>query len=181
MYANRIQASSGTHGRRSTASGATQLPAMRGAWRRVSAALAAVTAALVLCACSGMKGLLPGEHADTANQVAAAPSAGIKRTRMTSRDILLEWGTLAGDRPPFRNKRMAPPSPLDTLNEPAYVLTIPQIMANAACRSCDERPYHAMVVNASLRHGVPASLIHAVIQKESGYNPAVTSRRRARG
>jgi soluble lytic murein transglycosylase-like protein len=30
-------------------------------------------------------------------------------------------------------------------------------------------------------HGVPAALIHAVIQKESSYNPAATSKRHARG
>ena len=139
-------------------------------------------AALALCACGSLQALLPGEHADAAVQAAAAPPAEARRTRITSRDIMLEWGTLAGDRPPYRQKKTARiPTPLDAIDEPAYALTVPQIMANAACRSCDERPYHDMVVNASQRHGVPTSLIHAVIEKESAYNPSATSRRRARG
>jgi soluble lytic murein transglycosylase-like protein len=144
-------------------------------------AAAAMAIAFLLCGCSGMKNLLPGDTAE-ANQAAAVPAAGPRRTRMTSRDIMLEWGTQNADNSPYKRPRSTRfATPLDSLDEPAYVLTVPQIMANAACRSCDERPYHDMVVNASLRHGVPASLIHAVIEKESGYNPAVTSRRRARG
>lgn len=101
---------------------------------------------------------------------------------MTSRDIMLEWGTLDSDRQPFnRNKSTRIFPPVDTLEEPDYVLTIQQIMTNASCQSCEELPYHEMVVNASQQHGVPTSLIHAVIQKESGYNPWATSHRRARG
>lgn len=147
--------------------------------RRARLCLTAIAVAGVLCACSGMKTLM--QESQPAPDV-ATPMVLAKRTRMTSRDIMLEWGTLAADRAPFaRNRAMRPGTPLDGIDEPAYVLTVPQIMANAACRSCDEKPFHEMVVNASQRHGVPTSLIHAVIAKESGYNPKVTSRRRARG
>lgn len=127
-----------------------------------------------------MKTILPGGRAETGQPEAQAAEA--RRTRISSRDIMLEWGTLDADRVPYKRSRTTRfATRLDSLDEPAYVLTVPQIMANAECRSCDERPYHDMVINASLRHGVPASLIHAVIEKESGYNPAITSRRRARG
>jgi soluble lytic murein transglycosylase-like protein len=91
---------------------------------------------------------------------------------------------VAGKRrsPPLKVKKGLRTSPLEeVLEEPEYAVSIQQIMANATCRSCDEKPYHQMVVNASNRHGVPTSLIHAVIQKESGYKPGATSQRRARG
>ncbi|MDB5839631.1 MAG: lytic transglycosylase protein [Herminiimonas sp.] len=53
--------------------------------------------------------------------------------------------------------------------------------AGAACGACEHKPYHHLVMQASNQHGVPAGLIHAVIQKESAYNPVATSRQNARG
>jgi hypothetical protein len=131
---------------------------------------AVVTASLLLCACANVPSFLSGGDAARAN--AAAPYASTApidpmQTRMTRHDIMLEWGTLVDD-------RRVP-------EEPDYALTIEQIMANATCNACDERPYHRMVVNASNRYGVSVGLIHAVIQKESSYNPSARSKRRARG
>lgn len=142
--------------------------------------LSAAAAVLLASACSGQLPLL-AEQETAAVQAEAIPVKP-RTTRFTSRDILSEWSTFGLE--PLRNKRqrVASVSPmLDAADVPEYTLTIEQIMANAVCRSCDERPYHQMVVNASNRHGVPTGLIHAVIQKESGYNPRATSRRQARG
>jgi hypothetical protein len=138
-------------------------------------------AALLLSACGSLKTALSGDQVELANPPLAV-AAGVKRTRMTSRDIMLEWSTVSGDRAPYKTKKAPRSSPLDrVLEEPDYAVSIKQIMANATCRSCEQKPYHQMVVNASNRHGVPTSLIHAVIQKESSYNPSATSKRRARG
>lgn len=151
---------------------------------RHSAMMAA--AVLLLSSCSGQLPFLAGmpsgdEAQQTAATVASAP-AKPKRMRITKRDILSEWSTFGIDPMPGRRKKIANAMQLrEALDVPDYNLTIDQIMANELCRSCDERPYHQMVVNASNRHGVPTSLIHAVIQKESGYNPKATSHKRARG
>jgi soluble lytic murein transglycosylase-like protein len=129
-----------------------------------------VSAALLLCACANMPSFLSG--GDAAGAAPPAPYVSTApvdpaQTHMTRHDIMLEWGTLPDDRGLFE--------------EPGYTLTIEQIMTNAACHSCDARPYHRMVVNASNRYGVSVGLIHAVIQKESSYNPSARSKRRARG
>jgi hypothetical protein len=147
---------------------------------------AAVFAVSLLSACAGMPQLPFGEDSAKAEATALYASPGPvdpKRTRMTKRDIMLEWGTLSADRLPQKRKKTVSLSPLTDMLDasPSDTLTIRQIMANATCHACDERPYHRMVVSASNRHGVPASLIHAVIQKESGYNPAARSKRSARG
>lgn len=42
-------------------------------------------------------------------------------------------------------------------------------------------PYDDLINAAAARYGVPAALIHAVIQRESGYNPYAESRAGARG
>lgn len=139
-------------------------------------------AALLLSACAGMPSLLPDGDAQPQAKPAVVARAQPARMKTTSRDIMLEWSTLSVERTPYKRNKSLLSSPLrDAMEDPDYTLTVSQIMANAACRSCEEKPYHQMVVNASNRHGVPTSLIHAVIQKESGYNPRATSKRRARG
>ena len=152
--------------------------------RRLACGLAAASA-LLLSACAGMPSMLSGSEsvkAEAAALYARPGPADPKRSRLTSRDIMLEWATLNRDRAPEKRKKRLRASPLDeVLEEPDITLSIRQIMTNAVCRSCDEKPYHQMVVNASNRHGVPTSLIHAVIQKESGYNPAARSSKQARG
>lgn len=153
--------------------------------RRAGSRLIAAAATVLLAACAGPFPLLadpaagqPGPDAATAPvQAATKPSRPT-----TARDILAEWGTFGLGRQPYRRSR-APAAwrAADAAAMPAYSMPIQEIIANAACRSCDQRPYHSLVVQASSRHGVPAGLIHAVIQKESGYNAAATSRKRARG
>lgn len=112
--------------------------------------------------------------------MASSVPAKPKRSRTTTaKDILAEWGTygLAG-----APKRRVPGKLADkALPLPADSLSIEDLVANAVCRACEQKPYHNLVVQASNRHGVPVALIHAVIQKESGYNPMATSRKRARG
>jgi hypothetical protein len=103
---------------------------------------------------------------------------------VTARQIMAEWGTLSPAKGADRRRgssSMAQTRDLLRLPEPDYNLTLQEIMTNAACHSCEDKPYHQEVVQASNRHGVSAALIHAVIQKESSYNPTATSRRQARG
>lgn len=141
-------------------------------------------AALLLGACSSPLPFLSGEASNQETRQGAADNmqAKSKRTRISSRDIMSEWSTF-GLEPWPKRKRVASAesSAPDLLDMPDYTMTIEEIMTRATCRSCEEKPYHQMVVNASNRHGVPAGLIHAVIEKESGYNPSATSGRRARG
>jgi hypothetical protein len=138
----------------------TSAPRLAGA-----AGLAVVTAALLLSACGVTNPFQSTEQADIAGDAASPVQAAGKRRI-----------------PPPKTKKGLRTSPLEeALDEPEYAVSIQQIMANATCRSCEEKPYHQMVVNASNRHGVPTSLIHAVIQKESGYKPSAMSHRRARG
>lgn len=100
-----------------------------------------------------------------------------------AQDILAEWGTFGADGVRGRpsRKAMNAASRETLLSGPDYSLSVNEIVANATCRACEDKPYHRMVVAASNQHGVPAGLIHAVIQKESGYNPGATSHRQARG
>lgn len=152
---------------------------------RAGARLAVLAAAGLLAACAAPFPLLTDQAA--AHPEPAAATAPVQaRTKphrpTTARDILAEWGTFGLDRQPYRRGR-APAAwrAADAAAIPAYSMPIQEIIANASCRSCDQRPYHSLVVQASNRHGVPVGLIHAVIQKESGYNAAATSRKRARG
>ncbi|WP_136418632.1 lytic transglycosylase domain-containing protein [Herbaspirillum sp. ST 5-3] len=151
----------------------------------VKSVVLAASAALLLCACAGTPDFLAAhteQQAVTHTAYVSTAPAKHRRMRVTSRDILLEWTTFGIDPLPRKHKRVASASPLnDMLDEPDYILTIEQIMANAACNACEEKPYHQMVLNASSQYGVPASLIHAVIQKESGYNPGARSVKHARG
>lgn len=59
--------------------------------------------------------------------------------------------------------------------------SIAQILKSSTCRGCEERPYHQQVLEASRKHGVPSSLIHAVIFKESNYKASARSHRHALG
>lgn len=155
------------------------------AMRRARNALAGALAAGLLGACAGQLPALSGSASGEPEKQAAGASAQAKPGRMraaTANDILAEWGTFGlGPRPLRRSRATAASRANDVAALSAYSLPIREIMANAACRSCEQKPYHRMVVQASNLHGVPAGLIHAVIQKESGYNPAATSRKRARG
>lgn len=167
--------------------------------------VAGVAFALSMTACSGplsfLPGASPGTHAGSSTtqgtaareelayadsvRAARAAVAGEKTKTMramTARDIIIEWGTVPIPHVPGRRTRslLAWPShePIDVAN---YNPSIQEIMTHVVCRSCEQLPYHQMVLSASHLHGVPAGLIHAVIQKESAYNPAATSRKRARG
>ncbi|HJV86249.1 MAG TPA: lytic transglycosylase domain-containing protein [Noviherbaspirillum sp.] len=157
----------------------------RGTAATTGTTIAAAGVALLLCACSSTPDLSPAEaerQAVAATYAASSANARPRHVRTTSRDILREWSTFGIDPLPLKHKRGRTALSLhDVIEEPDYILTIDQIMTNAGCHACDEKPYHQMVLDASARHGVPSSLIHAVIQKESGYNPAATSRRHARG
>jgi soluble lytic murein transglycosylase-like protein len=112
------------------------------------------------------------------NERAAAAQG--KAKRVLPRDILSEWGTFGLDPRPGRRVRAVarlPDEPMQSMPNP----TIREIMASASCRDCAQKPYHHIVLQAANTHGVPPALIHAVIEKESGYNPRATSARQARG
>lgn len=150
-------------------------------------ASAVVASVFLLAACAGPSPFTPAAPGDQA-QAIAAPAAQSSRPRhqrnTRAQDILAEWGTFGIERRTFGKKAPPPrPRPLPQLPAqlPDYSDSIQEIVDNATCRSCEQKPYHRMVVDASLRHGVPASLIHAVIQKESGYNPKARSHKNARG
>ncbi|MES2534363.1 MAG: lytic transglycosylase domain-containing protein [Pseudomonadota bacterium] len=164
--------------------------------------LSGAAAVVFLGACSTPQLLPPGAIDDEASRrsLAAAARAYADSTRaarvavaidqpesmrpMTASQIAAEWGTwqpgrtrhgLARTSGGWQKRNGIGLPPID------YSLSIQEMMTNAGCRSCEDKPYHQMVVTASNLHGVPASLIHAVIQKESSYNPAATSRQQARG
>lgn len=136
-------------------------------------------AVLLLGACAGPFPLIPSMQEDGGREQAAAAEP-VRKTRVRAQDVLAEWGTFGIEPRAFR-KGAVVPRPFVAQPQPDYSESIQEIVENATCHGCDRKPYHRMVVNASLRHGVPASLIHAVIQKESGYNPSARSRRNARG
>lgn len=159
-------------------------PVLRRAGARLTGSIVAMAAAVFLSACGVTSTFLSGEQAENGADSAAAGAvtAGGKRSRAGNRDVGSDWSTAKGNRSSSKTKRILRTSPLDDLiDESEYSPSIKEIMANATCRECDQKPYHQMVVNASNRHGVPTSLIHAVIEKESGYKPSATSHRRARG
>lgn len=145
---------------------------------RAGKSLVVFVIVLLLSACAGQLPMMQEAADGTGEQRVVVAPAGAKRVR--AKDVLAEWGTFGVEPRSFRKggtvQRANAIFPL-----PDYSESIQEIVANASCHSCDQKPYHRMVVNASLRHGVPPSLIHAVIQKESGYNPRARSRRNARG
>jgi soluble lytic murein transglycosylase-like protein len=145
---------------------------------------AAVLAAALLSACAGLPFGANGAAGQPDQTGTAAPLATrSERIRaMTARDILLEWGVAgAGPKARKKSKTSGAERALEAASLTEYSASIQEIMNNATCRSCEQKPYHRMVQVASTLHGVPSSLIHAVIQKESGYNPDARSRQNARG
>lgn len=150
---------------------------------------AIAAAAVLLSACAGMHPSSPDGSAGDQRQAAkpTAVTAKPKRARpVSARDILLEWGTFGledGGQKKRKAARVArsaaPVTPLPSLPEVSE--SIAEIMDNELCHACEEKPFHHMVVHASNLHGVPPGLIHAVIQKESGYNPLARSPKNARG
>lgn len=155
-----------------------------GALRRAVHAAACAAAAALLGACSGTLPMLGGEPEQPVASAPSGPAAAkSKRMRaMSAKDILSEWGTHGLGTPSAKRDRAARTArAFDDIAPPDYAPSIAEIMANAACHACEDRPYHRIVLEASSRHGVPAGLIHAVIQKESSYRPRATSNRRARG
>ena len=157
--------------------GSSVTPALRGPFHH---GVRRVYATLAIC------GLLAGCAGMTPDQ-AVVPTEGeqpkFSSHTITVRQILAEWSTFGLDHKHYapgrrqQSARMVEPS--GGLSD--YSATIQEIMANTVCRACEDKPYHRMVLSASSRHGVPSGLIHAVIQKESGYNPLATSHRQARG
>ena len=151
---------------------------------RAGKLFAAVLAAATLVGCSGQLPLLAEADPAPQAQVVAKPpvTATPKRMRATTtKDILAEWGTFGLAHKPYRTARAPRVARVAPISEPEVTMTIQDILDVETCRACDQKPYHDIVEQASDRHGVPAGLIHAVIQKESGYNPKATSRKRAKG
>ncbi|GAB3546711.1 hypothetical protein GCM10027343_24920 [Noviherbaspirillum agri] len=153
--------------------------------RRTVKLLAAASLAAALAACSGQLPMLADADPPSQEKKQAKPkppvklSAKSKRVRATTqKDILVEWGTFGLAHTP---RRIARATRVVPVSEPEITMTIQDILDDETCRECDKKPYHDIVEQASARHGVPAGLIHAVIQKESGYNPRATSHKRARG
>ena len=148
-------------------------------WKTGVAALCA----LLLSACAGIPAPLPGPASE---QVQAPPpvqaAARMPHMRgMSARDILLEWGGL--DPKPHKKAGAAAAFARAPAAMPwsGYSASIQEIVAHASCRACEQMPYHQLVLQASDLHGVPSALIHAVIRKESGYNPGARSKQNARG
>jgi soluble lytic murein transglycosylase-like protein len=142
---------------------------------------AAVAATALLSACAG----LPSGASDEAPPLTSAATQAAPRLKdmrpMTAKDILAEWGTFGLDPKPRRKVRPAGIVRALATAQQDYSASIQEIMANATCTACEQKPYHRMVLQASSQHGVPPSLIHAVIRKESGYKPDAKSPRNARG
>ena len=143
---------------------------------------ACLFAAMLLAACSGALPFQPAHPEQPAAAIVsnATPAKPKHMRATTARDILAEWGTFGIERKTFRRGH-APARPRSYDEPLELAMSLNDIMDNATCHACEQKPYHQLVLNASLQHGVPASLIHAVIQKESGYNPMATSHRHARG
>ncbi len=154
------------------------------AMQRTREIVPAAISAVLLSACAGMPSFIPdGASSEAGAPMPAHAAAKSKRMRATTaQDILSEWGTFGLEtKPPKKTRARASGLALAAMELPDYSASIQEIVANATCRSCEQKPYHRMVLHASNLHGVPTGLIHAVIQKESGYNPAARSRKNARG
>lgn len=128
---------------------------------------------LAACAGSSMQSPTPVSDAQFSSSVRAARLAVDTRSprfqALTAQAVLQEWGT----RGFLRHKLV------ETAEN--SMQSIDEILKSATCAGCEQRPYHKQVLAASKRHGVPTSLIHAVIFKESGYNAAARSHRHALG
>lgn len=134
-------------------------------------------ALLAACATAPAPGPAAGASAASEADVRTSP----RPRKVLARDILREWGTFGLSARRAASRKAAARRLREDLERPLPSPTISEIMASASCRDCDRKPYHHIVVQASNLHGVPPALIHAVIQKESGYDPRATSPRQARG
>lgn len=65
--------------------------------------------------------------------------------------------------------------------EPVVRVASPASAPRAAPRPLPAKPYADVIRRASVRHGVPDVLLHALIEVESGYDPAAESLRGAMG
>lgn len=128
---------------------------------------------LIGCAGSSIQSAVPVSDAQFASSVRAARVAVDMRTpraqALSVQAVLQEWGT----RGLARRKLVE--------SADASFQSIDQILLSSTCRGCEQRPYHKQVLAASQRHGVPTSLIHAVIFKESNYHASARSNRHAMG
>ena len=158
------------------------IPARAAITARAGKLFSAIIFTVLLAACASPFPLTQIGGATQEQEASAAQPApeSARKKRVRAQDVLAEWGTF-GIEPRSLRKNGAAPRPRTLLPMPDYSESIQEIVANATCHSCESKPYHRLVVNASLRHGVPPSLIHAVIQKESGYNPKARSPKNARG
>lgn len=150
---------------------------------------AAIAACTMLAGCAGPAVQGPQEEppsvtsSSQANQLTNRPKESRMNRATSVKDILAEWGTFGADNGRGRlprksvNARSRDTVPLAQ----DYSLSVDEIVANASCHACEDKPFHHMVLAASSQHGVPAGLIHAVIEKESGYDPGATSPKQARG
>ncbi|MGV3654971.1 MAG: lytic transglycosylase domain-containing protein [Noviherbaspirillum sp.] len=171
-------------------------------YRTAAGSLAAVGISLFLGACSGTLPVQPetvpaaaastdaaaaveAERAYAASLKAARKAVDTKHPRrrpMTAQHIGLEWNTLAlHSRRPERATRQARQPALRPTPPAIPSLSLEALMASEDCHACELRPFHDLVLQASDEHGVPPGLIHAVIQKESAYDPDATSPHKARG
>jgi soluble lytic murein transglycosylase-like protein len=152
-------------------------------------AAAMVLLAAFLSGCAGLPASVPADAANAtgkpASAVPPAPTAGAARAArmqaMTARDILQEWGVFGLEPKPRKKGRLSGLAAVPADSGLPYSASIQDIVANTTCRSCEQRPYHQLVQQAADLHGVPSSLIHAVIQKESRYQSRARSRKNARG
>lgn len=167
--------------------------------RRMKYAAAGLCAAALLSGCSGMAALQGDADEQNFPEMSASEKRAYenstraarvavnkeqpKRQRITAQQILTEWGTLPAATAERRGRQARSSFSVNALAlpEPDYAISIQEMMKEATCVDCTQLPYHAEVAEAAAQHGVPAGLIHAVIRKESGYNPRATSHRKARG
>ncbi|MDB5798603.1 MAG: lytic transglycosylase protein [Paucimonas sp.] len=136
---------------------------------------------IVSCAGAGLHAAAPGpDDTALASSLRAARMAvetkPVRMQPMSAREVLREWGAMPGTEVALRRATAKSLAAAD----PGY-LSISEILRSETCHGCEQKPFHHFVLSASQQHGVPPSLIHAVILKESRYNPGATSNRRARG
>lgn len=164
---------------------ATETHAARAAMTaRAGKSFVALLFAVLLAACAGPFPLtqVGGEMQEQQAGTTQSAQESVRKKRVRTQDVLAEWSTFGVEPRSLRKGGgKAMPRADALLAIPDYSESIQEIVDNATCHSCDSKPYHRMVVNASLKHGVPPSLIHAVIQKESRYNPKARSNKNARG
>jgi soluble lytic murein transglycosylase-like protein len=143
--------------------------------RRSLPGATALSALALLAACAGsaLQTVAVAPDAAVASSLRAARKAvDMRQPRaqaLSAKLVMLEWGTRGVGRSRLVQDAEQPFQSID------------QIVFSATCVGCEQRPYHKQVLAASKKHGVSPSLIHAVIFKESGYNPSARSHRQAMG